>query len=292
MTSVIGSAATLDPKSLKSHYLIFDRIYCSFLTQSLLEVLQLPYKKEFAELMKNGFIKDPRELGIENFENKIDLPEVQALVDRSVLLAEKVDDRNKHIISKVDYTKFCLELDFIQSRLVSLYSSFHPSGNLVVPLVNTYESINISSLKYRTVLNCIIQRFPKIDLRTTWEQLREFKSDPDSKLKFAALRNWIIDVSKSQLNQTEVTQKIDYLLLEYENHMKLHRMKYEMGSIQVLITTTAEILGNIASFKWGKAASAIFTIRNQELQLLEAESKAPGREMAYISKAHKHFGGK
>ncbi len=43
------------------------------------------------------------------------------------------------------------------------------------------------------------------------------------------------------------------------------------------------------SFKWGKAAEAIFSLRRRRVALLEGELTAPGSEVAYIVKARESF---
>jgi hypothetical protein len=44
------------------------------------------------------------------------------------------------------------------------------------------------------------------------------------------------------------------------------------------------------SFKWGKAAEALFSLRRRRVALLEGELTAPGNEVAYIVKARETFG--
>lgn len=88
----------------------------------------------------------------------------------------------------------------------------------------------------------------------------------------------------------EATQELEYLLDEYESHMRLHKMKITRGTFETLIVGAAEILENVAKFRLSKAAEAIFVLKNRQIALLEAEQSAPGREVAYIAQAKRRFG--
>ena len=71
--------------------------------------------------------------------------------------------------------------------------------------------------------------------------------------------------------------------------MQLHRMKTNVGTLETIVTTTAEVFGDLASFKWGKAAEALFSLKRRNVALLEGELTAPGNEVAYIVKARETF---
>lgn len=71
--------------------------------------------------------------------------------------------------------------------------------------------------------------------------------------------------------------------------MWLHRMKTNVGTLETVVTTTAEFLGDLVSFKWGKAAEALFSLKRRHVVLLEGELTAPGSEVAYIVKARETF---
>ena len=122
------------------------------------------------------------------------------------------------------------------------------------------------------------------------EQLIDFKSDPDSKLKLAALRNWMIDISYTPYKQNEIEQKLEYLLLEYQHHMDRAKLKYNLRSAEFWFTTVPEIVNDLAHLKLGSAAKALFGFAKKELMLMEEERKAPGKELAFVYKAHQEFG--
>ena len=59
--------------------------------------------------------------------------------------------------------------------------------------------------------------------------------------------------------------------------------------VRVEQTCPAEFLGDLVSFKWGKAAEALFSLKRRRVALLEGELAAPGSEVAYIVKARETF---
>lgn len=130
---------------------------------------------------------------------------------------------------------------------------------------------------------------PIPDESVPWEQIIEYRSDPDSQSKFLALRHWMSEVARAELAPAEVEEKLEYLIDQYQRHMKLHRMKTNVGTLETIVTTGTEFLGDLVSFKWGKAAEALFSLKRRHVALLEGELTAPGNEVAYIVKARETF---
>jgi hypothetical protein len=122
------------------------------------------------------------------------------------------------------------------------------------------------------------------DESVPWEQIIEYRSDPDSQSKFLAPRHWMSEVARA-----EVEEKLEYLVDQYRQHMRLHRMKTNVGTLETIVTASAEFLGDPVSFKWGKAAEALFSLRRRRVALLEVELTAPGNEVVYIVKAKETF---
>jgi hypothetical protein len=150
------------------------------------------------------------------------------------------------------------------------------------------ESPTSQSLK-RDIIQFVLNSLPVPDDSTPWEQIIEYRSDTDSQSKFLALRHWMSEVARAELTPAEVEEKLEYLIDQYRQHMRLHRMKTNAGTLETIVTTSAEVLGDLASFKWGKAAEALFSLKKRQVALLEGELTAPGNEVAYIVKARETF---
>ena len=65
-------------------------------------------------------------------------------------------------------------------------------------------------------------------------------------------------------------------------------MKVEYSLVETIVTTSAEIIEDMAKFRLGKLAKLPFAFKHERIALLEAEQKAPGREIAYISAARRY----
>lgn len=135
------------------------------------------------------------------------------------------------------------------------------------------------------VIQIVVNALPIPGDTTSWEQILEFRSDPDSFSKFLALRNWINEVARNQLTPLEVEQKLEYLMDQYRQHMRLHRMRTNAGVLETVVVSSAELLEDLVKIKWGKIAKGLFTFRQRKVALLEGELKSPGSEVAYIIKA-------
>jgi hypothetical protein len=148
-----------------------------------------------------------------------------------------------------------------------------------------------TQIKRSDVMNIALNTLPVPSPLISWEQIIEYRSDPDSHSKFLALRHWMSEVARAELTPAEVEEKLEHLIDQYQKHMQLHRMKTNVGTLETIVTTTAEVLGDLASFKWGKAAEALFSLKKRKVALLEGELTAPGNEVAYIVKARETFTG-
>jgi hypothetical protein len=97
------------------------------------------------------------------------------------------------------------------------------------------------------------------------------------------------DTARAKMTPLEVEQKLEWLLHEYQQHMRLHRMKTNASTLETIIVTGAEIAENLVKLQFGKLAKVLFSIRQRKIALLEGELKTPGKEIAFISKAQETF---
>lgn len=157
------------------------------------------------------------------------------------------------------------------------------------PILPNYIHGALSTTTKSETVQITLKSLPIPDESVPWEQIIEYRSDPDSQSKFLALRHWMSEVARAELTPAEVEEKLEYLIDQYRQHMRLHRMKTNVGTLETVVTTGAEFLGDLVSFKWGKAAEALFSLRRRRVALLEGELTAPGSEVAYIVKARETF---
>jgi hypothetical protein len=82
--------------------------------------------------------------------------------------------------------------------------------------------------------------------------------------------------------------EIEWSVNEYSKEMDRYNLKRPVGFIEIHIIPTAEAL---ESFKPSSLLKGLVSIKKRKIELLEAYSKAPGRECAYVFDARKRFGG-
>lgn len=126
------------------------------------------------------------------------------------------------------------------------------------------------------VVDVVIKALPLPDDSVPWEQIIEYRNDPESQSKFLALRHWMSEMARAELSPAEIEEKLEYLIDQYQRHMKVHRMKTDVGTLQTVLVAGA----NLASFKWGDAAQSLFSSMQRKLSLLQGELTSPGSELA------------
>ncbi|MDP3859336.1 MAG: hypothetical protein Q8Q73_16400 [Stagnimonas sp.] len=147
-----------------------------------------------------------------------------------------------------------------------------------------------SSSNEMVVLMAVLENIPIPDTDLPLEQLLDWRSDADAQLKLRRLKHWInTAASKKEVNSRHLKDEIRYLLDEYQQQMLLHDIKFRSGVLKAVITTTAEILENVAKLKIAKLSEMPFRISDERIQRLSVELQAPGRSLAYIAKAQDRF---
>lgn len=139
------------------------------------------------------------------------------------------------------------------------------------------------------VIDVVLAGFPEPSDSTPWEQIIDYRADPASRERFLALRVWMSDLARAKLSKNELNEKLEYSLVQYANHMKLHRMKTQLGSLETLITVGSELLENLIKLRLAAASRLLFSFKYRKLALTEAELSAPGKELAYVSAVRQKF---
>lgn len=143
----------------------------------------------------------------------------------------------------------------------------------------------------KDIYELVVRNLPMPEINTPWEKIIEFRKDEDARIKLQALKVWISDIAHQELAFNEVHDKLQYLLQDYKSSMDLHRMKTNSGTLETILVSTSEFAENLVRLQPSKAIKSLFGLKNRKIALFEAEKSAPGREIAYIVKAHEQFGG-
>lgn len=287
--------------NLKKDLLLFDEVeicdftksheqFCKTLTQN--DELFFRKKAEIDALQNAGLLRqcnEPKTIitgDVEKIRNA--LVQRLTLEKKSLETWEKFQERRDLVEMDVKglFTDF-IETDSkstqFRARSLAVLKNLTSPQNEYIPLIRRefYPAIEEINTKVK-VINLVISKLPTLDDSITLTQLCEIKSDKDFRLKYFAFKDFVNSLSTSSLSVNEIDEKIEFLLMDYEKQLKIHKAKYQLSRIEAIFVTTSEIVENLIKLKFGKLAKSIISFKNKEVELLEAESKLPGREVAIL----------
>jgi len=134
-----------------------------------------------------------------------------------------------------------------------------------------------------TVIRVIMHEVPEPSEETSWEQIIEFRNTPETEARMAGLRRWMSEIATKGLESSRMADELQYLLHEYEQYMRVQKMKILKGPLETILTVSGEIAESLAKVQWGRLGKLPFVIRQRRIQLLEAELSAPGREIGWLT---------
>lgn len=131
-------------------------------------------------------------------------------------------------------------------------------------------------------IHCAIHSIPVPRDDMSWEEIQQLREDKDLRRRLLALRLWTRDVAKGDSSAHEMTEKLEWLIAEYEYSLKLHRVALVRGTVETLVTTTAEVLDSLVRLKFADAAKAIFALTSRHGELARLERESVGYEISYV----------
>jgi len=258
------------PKSLKREALIFNRVavYGADNIHGGRKLYDKELLKELDWLLDQGIV--------ELLGRSLVIGELEAKLFRKVLPAGNELGQ----LELYDFFSRIACLNLRQYKSIDAYPIFY---------TDLFTQNNQTTNK-GDVIQILMNFLPVPDDHTSWDQIIEYRSDPDTMGKFLALKRWMNNLAKSKLTPQEIEEELEWLIYDYKRHLNLHKLRYKVGAIETFITVAAEVLENLIKVNWGKAAKQLFEYKHKRIALLEAEIKSPGSEVAYIIKSHESFG--
>jgi hypothetical protein len=156
------------------------------------------------------------------------------------------------------------------------------------------EGLNKGSVDRTTsrddLYEIIVEGVPIAHEKVPWEDILRFRAEEESQRQQRALRLWIADTAKGKLNFAEAVDEIEHLKDEYRAHIKGSGFKVVNGVLKTYVVATADLLESAIKLKLKSLAELPFRLAESKAELMEAERKAPGRELAYAVRAQRTFG--
>ena len=189
----------------------------------------------------------------------------------------------------ISIAAFMQQLDYDRRGIAAdLRSSFrlnaYPLYSQQIDLENDFISGNDD------VITLIMDNLPEPDYDSvSWEQLIDFKNEPETQKRLLFLRHWITEFPKKGVSSREFLQELEYQIGKYKEHIELQKLKLNYGVLETLLIIPAEMLEGIIRLKPTQTVGALFKVKQQKINFLEKEACAPGRDLAYLIMAKERF---
>jgi hypothetical protein len=227
-------------------------------------------------------------------EDNIDLPEISdddfnKIIKKLEKLPTFLEETRGKIAESPEFLEQVSLMTMHQARMFSIELREVDGFDAYPILANAIPNTPQSPADKNNVVRLVLNSLPVPDDSTPWQDILEYRNDPDSIGKFWALRNWMSDISRQQLTPFEVEEKLEHLLYEYQKHLKVHKIKTNRKSFEAIVVAAAEFLEDLANRRFSKLAKGLFTAKQRRIELLEGELNAPGKEVAYIVNTRERF---
>jgi hypothetical protein len=290
---IIGLKEVLfDIKEEKSHLIV--RPYIDFIVYDFYRSLYANNKKvpEYIHYMLNEmeYLIDQGKIVLDYHEviPKFNTEQIKPCFEASSRISNYALKTKPQINNVDDYATFISLIHELSVR----EKTYYMNQNIDVeayPIIEKFTTIKELETKKQIIAIFAINKFPIPDENTSWEQIFDFKNDPESIGSLMGLKAWINKISKSNLDINECVEEFEYLSYEYEKSIKLHKLKMQNSIFETTIVSGTELIENIAKLKLGKIAKSLFKARKEQIELMEIELKSAGSELSYIIKANKEF---
>jgi len=186
-----------------------------------------------------------------------------------------IDKLFNYLIRNHAITLRMLIADYEVSKGISAVSAFG------------YEkyTFDLPNTRLQEITQVIIPELPLPSGDTPWEQIIDYRNDPDVQNDLFLLRHWITKKSFESQNVKEVINELEWLIHQFNEHMKFHRIKANKETFEAIVKLPFEL----GKLNISKLPETLFLFKTRQLALIEAEMSAPGRELAYLVKAKMAF---
>jgi hypothetical protein len=204
-------------------------------------------------------------------------------------LKKQMDETSK--LNEKKHFELFWKHDELNTRLWCNIANATNESILAVPSLrdtSTFEIPKTTKEKAYTIIHNLI---PTPTENTPWEKIFDFNEDVESKRTLLRLRNWINELPEI-IKQSEIEDKINYLLHEYESSLKRHKISSKLSTFKTIVNTIPTALSEVVRLRFDKAVDAFFAIAEQEVNFTKFKEveELQGNELAYISHVKKFIG--
>ena len=177
----------------------------------------------------------------------------------------------------------------VKTRIFSLLRS--DASNVFTPILETDSFAMLAGKRNDAVLQVLIENFPVPGEDVSLADVVEFKRDKKVQDQLQLLRRWIRKtLGKEKATPAEIGEEIADNLSDFKASMEVAQMRYKTERLYTLMTFPLATIERIVKLQFSQIFEPVFTIRKAKITLLEAEMKAPGRELAFLNASIERFG--
>lgn len=178
---------------------------------------------------------------------------------------------------------------YLPTLLATRIHDLRPEVDVVpVHQGSAYNPVGSESSQESAVIKIAMEHFPLPGPSSAWEDIWDFKAEMlDKQWHF---RRFISSLATKKQSESEIRDDIEWSLNEYSKAMNIHRLKSSQSFLDVYVVAPLEIIEDLVKFNWSKVAKGLLQVQKRKVDLLEAETKAPGRECAYVFNAQHKWG--
>lgn len=261
---------------LKHEALLFDRFHVWELQDE--EFVKSPqYEAELDFLRLKNVVVDAPPLQIDQFAESLEQHHLSEGFATLRGLESKMPAEKLHEVT------FASARDLVNRYLVTQIES-RPDSDIVplceVPLPEPRNSGNITE-----IASIALHGLPVPDQSVAWEDILSFRAE--SRDKQWGFRRWLHAMATKKQTEAEIRDDIEWSLNEYAKELDRFKLKRSVSFMETYVIPTVEAL---ESFKPSSFLKGIVSIKKRKIELLEAEGRGPGREVAYVFDARRRFG--
>jgi hypothetical protein len=152
---------------------------------------------------------------------------------------------------------------------------------VLAPDFSSFEQDDPRIKKHHALRICIGALPVPVD-HVPWEQLIEYRKDPEAASSFVLIKDWISEAVRASFTVLQVEETLESLLNRFRRNMEIHRINTTTTRLFAYVVTTPEFLQTLAGAgpDWG--TRALFSMDPCKIGLLEGELTAPGSILGFL----------
>jgi hypothetical protein len=274
MVELIGTTTRTDLSWLKKLLLVFDRVALDRLSFHVDDVAHVQRLVEQRILFDVGYSNMPPDAPKHWLGAMGDAGRAQARLHIARLQArmgQPVDD----------LTPLQTAVQNAEARAMAITLRERDKLN-AVPITEGWTPIPDEQVSKVEVIQLLLKEIPVPSDSHSLADVLAFRDEARGLTQ--GLRVWMNDMASGTLTGVDVSDKLEYLVNEYERALTLERMTRTTTWLETFIFPAKGVVEYLTTL-----ASHLFTVRRAEIDLMKAEMTLPGREVAYIVRARERF---